>query len=740
MFEICGYLRASDSQEALQGATVVAGEAYTISDERGYFRLNVRGHDQLQIRHLGYQTMIIQPSELGEDCQPLYFTPDLTTLSSIVINNYITKGIYKNIDGSTIIELPALGILPGLIEPDVLQALQALPGIQSVNETVSNINVRGGTHDQNLVLWDGIKMYQSGHFFGLISAFNPYLVEEVTVTKNGTSAIWGDAVSSMIQIKSPEDFKNTWSTGGGINLVSGDAFVQAPLGEKASVLISGRRSLADLIETPTYQRYFQRAFRDTEISNGQIGNRDQFSSDEKFLFYDYSLKLFLDPSPIDQIRLSIINVYNDVEYQENALNTTAIESKTSGLTQSNLGVGLQYHRNWSPQWQSSLSIYASWYELQALNFDIFNDRRLRQENDVLDTGLKLDMKYTFSPNLYFKYGYQFFEVGVGNLEDISNPLFRRKIKYVLRTHAAYTEMAWDQPENGRNLRIGIRANYIEEFDRMYLEPRLAFQQKLVENLTLEVLGEVKSQTTSQIIDFQTDFLGVEKRRWVLANNRDIPVTESLQGSLGLHYDRGIWLVSAEAYYKEVTGIITSGQGFQNQFEFIRTAGDYRVRGVDLLINQRKGKFSTWLGYSYSENNYSFSQLTPAEFPNNLDIQHVINSGVSVASSNFELSLGANWHSGKPYTATDQNILVENDILYLLPNQERLPDYLRIDFSATYRFNLGSKLKAMAGISAWNMLDVQNIINIYYRAREDQVDQIERTALKFTPNAVFRISY
>ena len=103
----------------------------------------------------------------------------IQSLEEIVITNYLTSGITKLNDGSLTIKPKTFGILPGLIEPDVLQTIQAIPGIISTDETVSNINVRGGTHDQNLLLWDGIKMYQSGHFFGLISAFNPHTTKRI---------------------------------------------------------------------------------------------------------------------------------------------------------------------------------------------------------------------------------------------------------------------------------------------------------------------------------------------------------------------------------------------------------------------------------------------------------------------------------------------------------------------------------------------------------------------------------
>ena len=120
----------------------------------------------------------------------------------VILSQYLGNGINKINNGSFEIDYSKFEILPGLIDNDVLQSIQALPGIQSINETVSNINIRGGTHDQNLILWDGIKMYQSGHFFGLISAFSPYLTHEVKVSKNGTSAMYGDGVSSIIDMKS----------------------------------------------------------------------------------------------------------------------------------------------------------------------------------------------------------------------------------------------------------------------------------------------------------------------------------------------------------------------------------------------------------------------------------------------------------------------------------------------------------------------------------------------------------
>ena len=98
-----------------------------------------------------------------------------------VINNFLTKGIHKNTDGSYALNLNKLELLPGLIEPDVLESIQQFPNIISTDETSSNMNVRGGEFYQNSIIWDDINIYLTGHFFGMISAFNPYVSDKINL-------------------------------------------------------------------------------------------------------------------------------------------------------------------------------------------------------------------------------------------------------------------------------------------------------------------------------------------------------------------------------------------------------------------------------------------------------------------------------------------------------------------------------------------------------------------------------
>ena len=668
---------------------------------------------------------------------------EIEILPEVVISNYLTSGIVKDNTGTVVIKPNSFGILPGLIEPDVLQTVQALPGVLSVDETVSNINVRGGTNDQNLLLWDGIKMYQSGHFFGLISAYNPYLTESVYVYKNGTSAKYGDGISSIIDMKLSNDLDNEFKAGAGFNLINVDGFAKIPISKKMELQVSSRRSVNDLIITPTYDQYFKRIFQDSDLDNNQSNNANSISKNERFYFYDISTKLLYDISKKDKLRFNFLNIYNNLNYEEQSSINDINEVLKSQLTQRNLATGISYTRDWSSRVNTSAQLYVSNYGLDATNFDVTNNQRLIQENKVYDSAIKLDAYYTVNSNLKLTGGYQFFETGISNLEDVNDPEYRSYIKEVIRSNSVYIEGQLLSNNTNTNLKFGTRLNYFKKFDTFLIEPRLSFSQRFLNYFRFEVLGEFKSQTTSQIIDLQNDFLGVENRRWVLSNNTTIPIIKSKQASAGIHYNQNKLLISLEAYIKDVKGITSRSQGFQNQYQFVNAIGDYHVKGIDFLINKQFSTFSTWLSYSYAKNDYTFKDLNNGEyFPNNLDIRHAATFAGTYTINNFKLALGLNWHSGKPTTfPAEIQDNTNNEIEYDSPNNERLKDYVRTDFSTTYTFYLSPKATAIIGASIWNLFDQKNIINTYYTLdSENNINTVENLSLGITPNISLRIHF
>ncbi|MDG5493110.1 TonB-dependent siderophore receptor [Psychroserpens sp. SPM9] len=663
-------------------------------------------------------------------------------LEEVVITNYLTKGISKKSDGKINIKTEDFGILPGLIEPDILQSIQALPGILSVDERVSNINVRGGTHDQNLILWDGIKMYQSGHFFGLVSAFNPYLTKEVNVSKNGTSVKFGDGVSSVIDMQQSNSLDQDFKAGAGFNLIHADGFAKVPLNEKGEIQVSARRSVTDFIFTPTYDQYLKRVFQDSDFSNPQQGNSEIVSNNERFYFYDIATKFLYDVTDQDQFRFNFLTINNKLTYDQQS-NTDAQIPLKNELEQSNFATGVEYLKYWNSKLTTTAQLYFTTYDLKATNFDIINDQELNQDNHVEDFGIKINATNHIDEHLKLHGGYQFSEVIISNAETIDNPSFESFIKEVVRTHSIYGEAEFTSANRNTYARIGLRTNYIEKFSEFFTEPRLSLSHKLNNDFRLEFLAELKSQTTSQIIDLQNDFLGIEKRRWILSNNEDIPIIKSVQAAFGIHYNKNKLLISAEAFIKNVEGITTQSQGFQNQFQFNNALGKYQVNGIDFLINKQFDSFSTWLSYSFSKNDYTFDDLNNGvDFPNNLDIRHTATFAGTYAINNLKLALGVNWHSGKPQTLPLENQSnMSNQIDYEAPNSTNLNDYFRTDLSATYQLKFTNKLNASIGASIWNLLDTKNVINRYFTKNNDgDIITIENLSLGITPNISFRLQF
>ncbi len=754
LVKVCGTILDNFAENNIPGATVeVFGtEIVQTTDSGGSFYLtDIPRNGTLKVRYLGFNTKYITVESLIKNggCPKILMAQHFEQLKEVIVYKFLTTGIIKETDASITLNTADFGILPGLIEPDILQTVQALPGIKSIDETVSDINVRGGTNDQNLILWNGIKMYQSGHFFGLISAFNPYLTDKITVYKNGTPSAYGDGVSSVIRMETSNELSDYFVGGAGFNFISGDIYGQIPIAHNLGFQFSARRSTTDFLNTPTYNKFFDRAFQDSEVTNeNNIAVDDQIIRNENFFFYDFTGKLLYDINDQHKLRLNFIGIANNLDYEET--NLTDLETTNSILDQTNLSVGGQLQSRWTNRLSSNLNIYYSRYNLDAESLFANQIQNLLQNNQVKESSLKFDTNYQLLGNLLWNSGYQYLETGITNTTIINQPLFESEIKGVIRIHAPYSEIAYGTEDNKFVGRGGVRFNYVENlntFTEFLVEPRLNLSFKLANHLRAEMLGEFKSQSTNQIIDLEQNFLGIEKRRWILSDEDTLPITKSKQGSVGINYDKNDIYIGLEGFFKKVDGISTSTQGFQNQNQFNGEIGSYDVKGLEFLINKKGHNYSTWLSYTYNKNDYNFETIIPNSFPNNLDIRHTLTFAGTYTYNKLKLSIGINYRSGKPFTEPqDGDLALDTSVFparinYKSPNSNRLPDYFRADASAIYKFNISQRVKANAGISLLNMTNRKNSLNKYYRVTEDdQIETVESVSLGFTPNVSFRVSF
>ncbi|WP_238160936.1 MULTISPECIES: TonB-dependent receptor [Flavobacterium] len=742
---ICGYVFSATDKQTIENANITfLNKTQIQTDSHGYFKFEKEDAAIFLISHIGFiSKRIVADNYNSKNCLEITLEPEITELEEIKANAILASGIAKNKDGSFEIKPKKFGILPGLIEPDALQAMQQIPGVNSLDESVASINVRGGTHDQNLFLWNGIRMFQTGHFFGLISVFNPNLAHTISIYKNGSSAFFGESVSSVVAISSTADTTEKNSFSAGINMINADVYAQYNISKKGSIEISARKSITDFVETPTYKQYFNKVFQNTTITDFSFNHNVNYQSDKKFGFHDATLKYIQKIGRKDQLVLDLITIKDNLEVFQSATVYNINKTANNVLHQQNYGGNLLWKRNWNSLNTTKINIYNSSYALLANQQITMGNQIVLQENKVHNNGINLENSHIINSKSSFNEGYQFNEISIANLEQISNPDFYVKDREVLRTHALILEGKYNDTLSRIYFKAGTRINYIEKFKKYIVEPRIQFLYGISKSLNLEMLGELKSQNTQQIIDLQKDYFGIEKRRWIISNNTTIPIQRSKQLSLNLFYTKNDWLVDIENFYKKVTGITTSSQGFQNQLEFVRTTGDYEVLGTEILVQKKINHFLTWLSYTYNKNNYHFSNYSYPSFPNNYELTHTISWAGIYEKNNFKIALGVKWSSGRPKTSLDDSLIDPSNpvLIYKKPNETNLKVFSQINLSSTYKWETTNGVQFKVGISILNILNRKNAISESYRINSltNSIEKVETFSLQRTPNVSFRVS-
>ncbi|MFK7747201.1 MAG: TonB-dependent receptor plug domain-containing protein [Kordia sp.] len=764
---ICGVLVDAKSEQPLTEASVVniSQKKGTLTNINGRFELFlVVPTDTIEVRFLGYKTKRILGQELQKNpCETILLEVDQFDLGTILISNYLTSGINKSNDGSLSISPSKLGILPGLTEPDVLQSIQLLPGIQSPNETASGLFIRGGTPDQNLILWDGIKMYHSGHFFGLISAFNPYVIEEVSVYKSGTETRYGDRISGVIDIQTDTKVPEKLSGGFGFNMTHGDAYLKIPISKNFGVTVSARRAFTDVWETFTYNNFSDRVFQNTKIIKSSEIVENVFSETEnKFFFTDYTIKFIGKLSDKDEVMLSHLRTNNELDFTSKV--DLFEETSRDRLSIRNDGISGRWKRQWNPNFSHTLDTYYS-----RFNFDYLGTFRGnivgateqdQKRNEIKDIGFSYNTNWKIDEKRSLQSGYQFSSNDVsfgfsgfrGTEESVTT--YNAGEENINNSHALFTSYKYND-KNELIINAGVRMNYFSTTKKTFLEPRLYVEKKLNNAFSVNFSGELKHQAVNQLLEFNTLNFGLENQVWAIANGDEFPILQSKQISAGILFNKKGWRVNLDTYYKNIAGLTSFNRSFGNTSVLEAfTEGNSKIYGVDVLIEKTINNYQTWMGYSYTDNNFEFSLINNGlAFPGNYDIRHYFRWAHSYTINNFKFSLGWNYRTGTPYTPVTSQTQDNGDLFIFFgdTNSTRIPDYHRLDFSGTYTFNFDKKSnwKGKIGFSLLNIYDRKNLLERYYEIRpflnqDDNVqfrlETVDKFSLGMTPNLVFRVDF
>ncbi len=773
--EVCGYIFDETTNAPLSFASVLieSSKTGTVVNDAGFFQLGeLDESESILIQFVGYKDKTIPVTSFKTSslpvrqsgCPRISLFVESTALEEVLIVEYLTTGIDKNIDGSLKITNEVLGILPGQIESDIFQGIQLIPGINSPDETATGIQIRGGSPDQNLILWDDIKMYNTGHFFGMLSAFNPNIVSEARIFKGGADPKYGDRVSGVIDIASDQKVPEKFNGGMGANGTHGDVFLKAPFGKKVGLVFSGRRSYTDFFETPTYDAFSEKVFQNTKIvanpvPDGDTEDGEVIEEDVKennFFFYDTTIKLIADISENDKILISGIYTNNDLDFEINS-GRNLLRDK---LNIQNKGACFSWTGNKGTRFHHSLkayySNYDSDYQYTERNQMLEGEQSVRK-NTVEDIGTDLNISYDINTKNSLMLGYQFSINKVfytitrqGRFENPINESDRVENE----ANSIYANYKF-LPENNGFLNLGLRASHYTVVDKFYVEPRINIEYPFVKFLRIKATAELRYQPISQLVEFEDTQLRLENNLWIHSNNEDVPVIESTQFSGGFLFTKKGWNFEIDGYYKNIDGLTSLTNGFNSAIDSELSVGESAIFGVDVFLKKKFKNFRTWLGYTFNDIEYTFAEIQNTPFPGNNDITHNFRFSNTYKIKNWEFSLGWLWQTGKPFTVIDNSSIIElppedsdNFVInYENPNNSRLENYHRLDVSAIYRFNFNKNRgwNGLLGVSLQNVYNRQVPIALSYRIEDRQLEDLElnvlrQQSLRITPNVVFRMYF
>ena len=755
---ICGQVFDKTTNETLTGATAYVKNTPqgATTDLDGHFKLE--GHfkktDSLEIRFLGYQTLALSVRQLlGQPCASYQLSLANNWMPDILISDFAMDLLTIGDRSSFHFKQEKIPTLPGWGEPGVMRMLQLLPGISGAQGNASRLNVRGGTPDQNLVLWEGIPIYHSGHLFGLYDSFNPYLIQDVDVWRGNFGAKYGGRNSSVIDIKGRPDLVDESTWGVGFNLLHLNVFMEKPMfrktkNTKGAILVAFRSSTIDRVENKIYKGLFNQIFK-----NGRVARERQEQANDEYVTWnpvfnygDFNLKMRWQGKRGNDNSISYYNSADELNYRYAYDDKADDFFETVDLVEAgNSGLSWQHKADWSPNLQANYTFTLSTYD-NAYTFHWNENERERpfidreqKENTMADLSVRLHHQWQVSDRHRMSFGYNFTGQrawlvvrDTNSITHEANIWDQDTTRNLVHTYYA----TFDYDVNDRfSFSLGIRENHIPERQLYYSEPRASFVWRpLWDGFSVNGgLGRYW-QFVFQIIDFGD--LGIGEPLWFLTSD-EVPAQELWQWTLGMRYEKKSLLIDAEFYRKNSRNLTSLNlqvdEGFERPWAF---DGSSVATGFDFLFRKRLPPYSLWVAYSLGKVEQQFPELNKGlPYPARHDIRHQLNWVNMLDYGRWNFSANLHFHSGSPYSLPTLQELPCNpddcdgyDHYYTLAfdrlNTERLPNTIRLDVSATYAFGKRNK-KWKIGLSFFNLLNRKNLLDIDFVPSDIYDDNGER---------------
>ncbi len=730
---LCGQVLDEMTVDGLAYVNIYCPRTMTgsLTDEDGSFQFStsVQKSDTIVISYVGYDSQKFLASDFTQKpCKVVRLSLRDYGDDFVVITEYLTDGISldKNA-GKTVLEPAKIGALPGQAEPDVLQAIQFLPGISSPESAPGSLCIRGGTPDQNLIQWEEIPIYHTAHHFGMISALNPFIIDKAAVYCGGFSADYGGKVAGVIDFKSADPGLFQADYGVGINFLGADAFAKIPLlKNKAAIIVSARRSISDMLKTPTFRSITKRIHQGVVLqipTNNRIPK--DIDIDDHFGFIDHNFKFTYQFSPKDKVNASYLFAKND--FESKVFEEMKMQEQFDTLLLYNLGASINWQRNWTANFSTNLSGIISNYEYKydyavrspGDNNDIVGVKKSR----IYEQQVHLSGQYTFKQNHLLKSGYHLINYDLDYLISKNKRGSQRqneKSELKSNLHALYTTFATNE-NHQLGVEIGARLSYFEKEKDFYLDPRFKFWYKPIDPLSFYVNAGRYHQFLSQLAQIEGDRSSIDIPVWVFTGQKGVPVLEADHFQAGVIFDKKSWLLDIQFYYRLMNGLTSLSSGFDENLSNDYQLGKGKSRGVDILLKKRWRNYRSWLSYSYSKIDYSFPQFFDRNFAPENDQPHILQWVNLWKFDKLNFSIGWKISSGVPYSQKEYFEVKTNSMNGMEPssefiepiisefNSERLPFQHQLSASITYTLKpKRKKWNGHIGLSVFNIYDEKNI--------------------------------
>ncbi len=775
-FILTGVVRDKGSGEALPFTNVgVRGTSIgTFSNQDGYFSLlNVPSDTStIVVSYLGYKTGLV------------FLTPE-TPVSNLLIEMEMQSHILKEVvvaadqerlmitnDKISLLKITPqkLSTLPNIGEKDVIRAFQLLPGVSGANESSSNLYVRGGTPDQNLILYDGFTVYQVDHLYGFFSAFNSNAIKDVQLYKGGFESKYGGRLSSVTEITGKDGNSKGFSLGGEVSLLSFNVYTEIPIGKRFTSLVAFRRSYQGLL----YDKIFKQFNKSTQVrqvsfhGGGPMGEMPSTESEVKSYFYDINVKLTLKPSKKDILSLSF---YDGTDNLDNSMNISGGQGGGGGFSFSmdnsditrygNIGAGFRWTRNWTSRLSgTSLLSYSNYFSDRnrsnsgtstgengnqgSLNSGVI------EKNNLTDLSFKSDYTYAINDKNHLGFGIFFTDyiIGYDFGENDTSIVLNKKENGL--SGGVYLQDKIRLFNAKLILTPGIRLTWFSPCEKIYPEPRFSVSYNL--NKYLKLIGEtgLYDQFANRVV--REDFLSGSRDFWILSDKDKIPVSSAWHYIAGISYENKNFLASMEGYYKSINGVTE----YSMRFKPTRDGGTYAenffngtgyATGVEFLFQKKFGDFTGWVGYTLGEAKNKIAVYGNSYFPASQDVTHEFKLVGMYDYKNWSFSLTWLYASGRPYTAPDGayeiQLLNGTDQVFIDfgdKNSSRLPPYHRLDASVNYHLrNTETRSEwGNIGLSVFNVYNRKNIWYKEYQIIDGNIIETDKLFLGFTPNLTFSV--